>query len=174
MLIGKRATSLTLGEWNCFVRLLRGQPERYMQTRINVPPRCVKTLLKARTGPISLKILMQGRLNEKAITAASSAEVLAETWNIKKQAPFKPSNVKWDALFLGGVAALFATDLRVESSAQHQCWSVPPPSAVSLIGTGVILEDSGVRHKASFLGVFIMSLARVRNIGDQALNGVNG
>lgn len=54
---------------------------------------------------------------------------------------FKPSNLKWDALLLGGAAALFATDLRIERlvptsnlSRYHNI------AAVSLVGTTVTLS----------------------------------
>ena len=55
--------------------------------------------------------------------------------------PFKPSNLKWDALLLGGAAALFASDLRIERlvptsnlSRYHNI------AAVSLVGTSVTLS----------------------------------
>jgi membrane-associated phospholipid phosphatase len=55
-------------------------------------------------------------------------------------APFKPSNLKWDALFLGGAAALFATDMKVEQAVPTTNLGVYHTiSAVSLIGTSVTL-----------------------------------
>jgi len=56
-------------------------------------------------------------------------------------APFKPSNLKWDALLLGGAAALFATDLQIErvvpTSNLDRYHNV---AAVSLVGTAVTLS----------------------------------
>jgi membrane-associated phospholipid phosphatase len=55
-------------------------------------------------------------------------------------APFKPSNLKWDALFLGAAAALFATDMRVERAVPTtNLGRYHTISAVSLVGTSVTL-----------------------------------
>lgn len=55
-------------------------------------------------------------------------------------APFKPSNLKWDAFFLGGAAALFATDLRVGQAVPTTNLGLYHTiSAASLIGTSVTL-----------------------------------
>ncbi len=55
-------------------------------------------------------------------------------------APLKPSNLKWDALFLGGAAALFATDMQVERAVPTTNLGVYHTiSAVSLIGSSVTL-----------------------------------
>lgn len=55
-------------------------------------------------------------------------------------APFKPSNLKWDALFLGGATALFATDLRVERAVPTTNPGLYHTiSAVGLVGTSVTL-----------------------------------
>jgi len=55
--------------------------------------------------------------------------------------PYKPSNLKWDALLLGGAAALFATDLQIErvipTSNLNRYHNI---AAVSLVGTGVTLS----------------------------------
>ncbi len=54
--------------------------------------------------------------------------------------PVKPSNWKWDALFLGGAAALFATDLRVERAVPtNNLGLYHTISAVSLVGTSATL-----------------------------------
>ena len=54
---------------------------------------------------------------------------------------FKPSNLKWDALLLGGAAALFATDLQIErvvpTSNLNRYHNI---AAVSLVGTAVTLS----------------------------------
>lgn len=55
-------------------------------------------------------------------------------------APFKSSNLKWDALFFGGAAALFATDMKVERAVPTTNLGVYHAiSAVSLVGTSVTL-----------------------------------
>jgi membrane-associated phospholipid phosphatase len=56
-------------------------------------------------------------------------------------APLKVSNLKWDSLFLGGAAALFATDLQVERvvpTANVDRYHTV--AAVSLVGTSVTLS----------------------------------
>lgn len=55
-------------------------------------------------------------------------------------APLKPHNLKWDALFLAGSAALFATDIQVERAVPTtnvDRWHTV--AAVSLAGTSVTL-----------------------------------
>jgi membrane-associated phospholipid phosphatase len=55
-------------------------------------------------------------------------------------APFKPSNFKWDALMLGGAAALFATDMKVENAVPTTNLSrYHNLAAVTLIGTSASL-----------------------------------
>jgi membrane-associated phospholipid phosphatase len=55
-------------------------------------------------------------------------------------APVKPSNLKWDALFLAGTGALFATDMRVERAVPTTHLDLYHNiSAVSLVGTSVTL-----------------------------------
>jgi membrane-associated phospholipid phosphatase len=55
-------------------------------------------------------------------------------------APLKPSNLKWDALFLGGAAALFATDLQVERTVPTTNLGLYHTiSAVTLVGTSATL-----------------------------------
>jgi len=55
-------------------------------------------------------------------------------------APLKPRNYPWDALFLGGAAALFATDMKVERQVPRSNvdrWHTL--SGVDIVGTGVTL-----------------------------------
>ncbi len=55
-------------------------------------------------------------------------------------APLKPSNFKWDVLFLGGAAALFATDMQVERAvptSNVNRWHTL--SAADIVGTSVTL-----------------------------------
>lgn len=55
-------------------------------------------------------------------------------------APFKPSNFKWDALMLGGAAALFATDMKVENAVPTTNLSrYHNLAAVTLVGTSATL-----------------------------------
>jgi len=55
-------------------------------------------------------------------------------------APLKPKNYPWDALFLGGAAALFATDMKIERqvpTTNVNRWHTL--SAVDIVGTSVTL-----------------------------------
>jgi membrane-associated phospholipid phosphatase len=55
-------------------------------------------------------------------------------------APLKPKNYPWDALFLGGAAALFATDMKIERqvpTTNVDRWHTL--SAVDIVGTSVTL-----------------------------------
>lgn len=55
-------------------------------------------------------------------------------------APFKPSNFQWDALLLGGAAALFASDMKVENAVPTTNLSrYHNLAAVTLVGTSATL-----------------------------------
>jgi PAP2 superfamily len=65
------------------------------------------------------------------------------------RAPFKPSNFKWDALMLGGTAALLATDRRVEKHIGNAHYTFyQATSDVAIAGLGATLGGvwiSGIR-----------------------------
>jgi len=94
---------------------------------------------------------------EQATTASSQSQMqmqqsdhqglvmrsVKRTWKDQKelyQAPFKPSNFKWDALVLGGTAALLASDRHIEKHIGHANQMVyHTTSNVAIAGLGATL-----------------------------------